>query len=140
MTVYADVAAFHAKFDLPYAEDGQAPHLLDSDTFEFRLKFLHEELVELTAAHARGDLAGFLDGLVDLVYVAAGTAHLAHLPFDEAWAEVQRANLSKERASSKDDPRSSRGHQLDVVKPVGWRPPAIALVIETRARAVRAQK
>jgi len=137
-TPYADVAAFHARFDLPRLGDptGQPPHLLAPDVLEFRLKFLHEELAELTAAHAAGDLAGFLDGLVDLVYVALGTAHLAHLPFDAAWAAVHAANLTKVRATPR-DPRSTRDHPLDVVKPPSWNPPDIERVIADHEAKIR---
>ncbi len=133
MTYFTDVGLFHQKFSLPHLGDGSPPHLLSPDEFSFRYEFLQEELTELLEAHARGDLAGFLDGLVDLVYVACGTAHLAGLPFDEAWAEVQRANLSKERAAGADDARSTRGHALDVVKPAGFVPPDIEGILKRHA-------
>ncbi len=129
MTCFSDVGLFHKKFSLPHLGDGSPPRLLSPDEFSFRYEFLKEELTELLEAHSRGDLAGFLDGLVDLVYVACGTAHLAGLPFDEAWAEVQRANMQKIRASGADDPRSLRKHALDVVKGPDFVPPDVAGVI-----------
>lgn len=122
------MAKFHRRFGLPAAGDGP-PTLLTDDVWAFRKKFLLEELDEACEAHDAGDLAGFLDALVDLVYVALGTAHLGRLPFDEAFAEVQRANLSKVRAAGADDPRSKRGHALDVVKPPGFVPPDLDAVL-----------
>lgn len=136
MSYFDDVGEFHARFELPTVGT-VAPTLLDDDTLQFRLKFLHEELIELTLAHGRGDLAGFLDGLVDLVYVAAGTAHFAGLPFDAAWAEVQRANMAKERVLAANDPRSTRKSKYDVVKPVGWTPPNIEAIIDRHRRLWR---
>ena len=126
---FDDVGAFHRKFQLPHLGDGRLPHLPPPDVYEFRRRFLHEELREVEEAYARGDLAAFFDGLMDLVYVAYGTAHLAALPWHAGWAEVQRANLSKVRAASEADPRSTRGHALDVVKPPGFTPPDVERVL-----------
>lgn len=122
-TYHADVRAFHAKFGLAYDGDGSSPRLLADDVFLFRLKFLQEELDELVRAHDEGNLPNVADALADLIYVASGTAHLAGIPLDPVWAEVQRANLAKERATSAADPRGKRGHALDVVKPAGWTGP-----------------
>ena len=141
MTNFEDVGAFHAKFGLPHVGD-TAPRQLDRDAIRFRVKFMIEELAEYCSASgmrsvsnllrdveknvdchsliSATDEEGALDALVDLCYVAMGTAHLAGLPFDEAWAEVQRANMAKERATSEGDARSTRHHPLDVVKPSGW--------------------
>lgn len=137
MTFFDDVGAFHAKFELPHAEDGGPPEPLSMSDLTFRIGFMLEELTEFARAASQNDLPKMLDALVDLTYVALGTAHLKRLPFNEAWAEVQRANLAKERAASADDARSARGHRLDVVKPVGWKPPDIETVIERRRRGLR---
>ena len=136
----------------PYLKDNEPPHLLDQEVgleasramafyfneklhsvlnigdaldglFTYRTKFMLEELLEFADAQYRADLPAAADALVDLVYVALGTAHLMGLPFDELWRTVQLANLQKERATGADDPRSKRGHHLDVVKPVGWQAP-----------------
>lgn len=121
--MFDDVGEFHQKFALPNYGDNLKPHLLDESTYRFRYEFLREELTEINDAQAAGDLEKFLDGLIDLVYVACGTAHLAHLPFNRGWALVHAANMLKERASSAGDPRSTRKHSLDVIKPPGWKPP-----------------
>lgn len=145
-TLFEDVGAFHEKFGLPHAGELR-PAPLSADLVRYRGGFLLEELAEWF--HDQGaeeaanrlrelirdlqklvwrdapmeGLAGSADALADLVYVALGTAHLSGLPFDAHWAEVQRANMAKERATGADDARSKRGHALDVVKPAGWRGP-----------------
>lgn len=63
------------------------------------------------------------DGLIDLVYVAYGTAHLLGYPWAAGWERVQEANMAKVRAQSAD--QSTRGSTYDVVKPPGWKKPDI---------------
>lgn len=140
--VVTDVADFHRKYGLEYA--GQ-PRALLGELGEFRKKFLEEELREykkdmyrasyyvglweaqrgvdkappfLVASH----LEGMLDALVDLVYVAVGTAHLHGFDFAEAWRRVHSANMMKVRAERASD--SKRGTTFDVVKPPGWVAPS----------------
>jgi hypothetical protein len=108
------------------------------------------------------DLPKIADALVDLVYVALGTAHLHRLPWEALFTEVQRANVTKERCGidhkftrggngncchlsetglnpptydlcgQPEVAHSKRGSAHDVIKPEGWRPPAI---LETLMRA-----
>jgi predicted HAD superfamily Cof-like phosphohydrolase len=122
---YEEVAAFHEKFGLTY--NGK-PRLLDSMTVRFRLKFLEEELMEFRVSAISDDMPGMADALIDLVYVAMGTAYTMGLPWQPLWNEVQRANMSKVRASSADE--SKRGSSLDVVKPEGWKGPDIEGVLD----------
>lgn len=126
MSDFSDVADFHRRFGLDY--DGP-PRPLPEDLAAFRERFLQEELDELRAARSAGDLAGCVDALVDLVYVALGTARLMGVPWRRAWTEVHAANMRKVRADSADDPRSLRGHPADVVKPAGWTPPDVAAAL-----------
>lgn len=132
MSDFQSVGEFHKKFRLPVAGDSAStgPRMIDDETFLYRFQHLHEELHELMRAHRDRDLSGVADALVDLVYVALGTAHFYGIPFDEVFAEIQRANMSKERADGVNDPRSKRGSAFDVVKPAGWRPPDIAGIIK----------
>ena len=86
MSHFDDVGDFHLKFGLPVAGEGHCdmPHLTDADTFLFRLNFIVEEGVsELTTSFRKKDLPGIADALVDLVYVAHGTAHYFGIPFNE---------------------------------------------------------
>ena len=124
-TNFDDVAAFHERFALPRPA---RPALLPDDQFFFRDKFMAEELEEFHNAHQHGDLAGAADALIDLVYVAMGTAVMMGLPWQALWAEVQRANMSKVRAAA-DGSNSKRGTALDVVKPAGWVGPDIEGVL-----------
>jgi dCMP deaminase len=126
VSYYEDVCDFHAKFDLPR---GGLPRALDLETFNFRVKFLAEEMGELRQSSWAGDVAGMADALVDIVYVALGTAAMMGVPFDECWREVHAANMRKVRANGADDERSKRKNALDVVKPEGWKPPDVAGVL-----------
>lgn len=119
-----DIQAFHEKFRLTPSDK---PALLPQEVAAFRYTFLLEELTELRDAILDDDLPGVADALVDLVYVALGTAYLSGLPFDALWAEVQRANMSKIRAASAE--QSKRGSSFDVVKPENWTPPQIREVL-----------
>lgn len=132
-TLFELVGEFHRKFGFPVAgEDGNLPHLLDdehaqTDVAKFRRKFLLEEFNEFCSAQEEGDLLQIADALVDLVYVALGTAHYYGLPFDELFAEVQRANMDKVRVESEDDYKGRS--KFDVKKPVGWKGPDLGLII-----------
>lgn len=117
---YADVALFHRKFGAPSHLDtpfGLPP----DDLFQFRYKFLTEELHELISAYQDKDLQKYLDALLDLVYVAYGTALSSGVSPElwyKLWATVQEANMTKVKAASIAD--SKRGWRGDVVKPAGW--------------------
>lgn len=130
---FQSVAEFHQKFGFPVAgENGNKPHLLDEtsgqqDIAEFRKKFLKEEFDEFCRAQEEGDIVQIADALVDLVYVALGTAHYYGLPFDELFEEVQRSNMEKIRVAHEGE--SKRGTAWDVRKPVGWKPPDLGFII-----------
>lgn len=129
-----DIRDFHVKFGLDY---NGLPRHLPEELLDFRIKFLEEELVEYKLASADLStelglpspnmrvvaelLESQLDALIDLVYVALGTAHLAGFDFTEGWRRVHAANMAKVRAT--DPSQSKRGSSLDVVKPKGWQPP-----------------
>lgn len=154
---FDSVAAFHEKFGLATVKDGP-PRELDIATTEFRIKFMLEELKEYASAcgydlwwslvhdalDGRQDLPIAADSLVDLVYVALGTAQLHQLPWPKLFAEVQKANMSKERCKidhkfeggelcqvcgAPKVEHSLRGSSLDVIKPKSWTPPRITEVL-----------
>ena len=113
-------------------EFGKLDRAENNELVNFRTSFLLEELTEYTQAITKKDTAAALDALVDIVYIALGTAWLFNLPFEKAWQEVQRANMSKVRTKSKS---KKRGTSFDVVKPKNWKPPDIDQVIyEERER------
>jgi predicted HAD superfamily Cof-like phosphohydrolase len=129
MSDFDDVGDFHKKFGLDnVTHEGAGPRVVPDDLMEFRRKFLHEELEEFEEGLAEGDEAKMADALIDLVYVAMGTAHLRGYPWQQLWDDVQRANMSKVRAA-RDGHDSKRNSQYDVVKPDGWEPPAIGRLL-----------
>lgn len=132
---FADVDAFHEKFQLLRF---QKPGHLTKGKLRERIEFMQEELnefiegcglVAITTTDSPGtpvlayedegeqDLAKQADALVDLVYVALGTAVMLGLPWDWLWNDVQRANMAKVRGVT------HRGHAVDVKKPEGWQGP-----------------
>lgn len=140
-----DVEDFHKKFGLQY--DGK-PRVLVGELGNFRTRFLHEELTEYTdsqgvarallvfeavpdQAEMTHQLELQLDALVDLVYVALGTAYLQGFNFREAWRRVHLANMAKVRAEKPSD--SKRGTTFDVVKPPGWEAPSHKDLVEDHA-------
>jgi predicted HAD superfamily Cof-like phosphohydrolase len=147
---FNDVGEFHYKFGLPsvsHERDGATPREVPAEMLEFRLKFLLEELLEFLdgAGYKLGvndvgyviaktdgverDHAQMFDALLDLVYVAMGTAHFFGYPWQVGWAAVQRANMNKVRAKE-DASDSKRGSSFDVVKPEGWTAPDIAAILK----------
>ena len=146
-----DVKEFNDKFGIPCS---RKPNFLSQEDMKYRLNFLLEEMNELAQNsgfailvnekdgtlsyepipewHDSANLEECLDGLIDLVYVAYGTALMmgfgALIPrgidsrrstiWGEAWSRVHLANMSKQRATSV--AASKRGHSFDVIKPKGW--------------------
>lgn len=112
-----DVRRFQEKFrQLSFYHPG----FLTRRKLEERARFLQEELNELLDATTLEDQA---DALVDLVYVAKGTAVMMGLPWPELWDDVQRANMAKVRGAT------HRGNLVDVKKPPGWQPPNGAAIL-----------
>ncbi len=115
------VCDFHNKFgvEMPFFVQ-----LINDETFEFRKKFLQEELDEFVKAHQEGDIVTAFDSLLDLCYVAKGSALLMGIDAIQ-WAKgfdiVQNANMQKRRALSASE--SKRGFAGDVIKPENWQPP-----------------
>jgi len=123
--LHVDIREFHEKFGLDV--DPGHYSTLDDATYKFREMFMEEELQEFKDAKAKEDLPGMADALVDLVYVAIGTAHLMGLPWQRLWFEVHQANMAKVMA--KDKSESKRNSSIDVVKPDGWKEPDISSVL-----------
>jgi predicted HAD superfamily Cof-like phosphohydrolase len=125
-TNFQDVGEFHGRFGLPVVVESEGkfgPRPVDDELYEFRRKFMQEELDEFAEGWDEQDHAKMFDALIDLVYVAMGTAHLFGYPWQEGWQKVQAANMSKVRAASPE--QSKRQSTWDVVKPPGWQPPDI---------------
>lgn len=123
---FDDIEKMYIKFKLVDIMD-VPPHLIPAMTMNFRLKFLQEELTELREGYEADDLPAIADALVDLIVVALGTAALHDLPFNELWDEVQRANMDKQVGEG--HKARNEYSRVDLVKPQGWRPPAISRIL-----------
>ncbi len=159
-SVFTDVEDFHEKFGLEY--EGP-PRELDPDIGLFRLGFMVEELAEYAQSSGYANIARSLndlheqikndsrwlikrneggrdleiqfDSLIDLVYVAVGTAYLHGTDFDEGWRRVHEANMAKVRVPA-NLVGSTRKSKFDVIKPKGWVAPDLYdLVVSDAAKA-----
>lgn len=117
---FEDVKDFHVKF---HQLVGEQPRMLTRRKLLERVRFLQEELDELKKAET---LADMFDALLDLVYVAKGTAVMMGLPWREGWIEVQTKNMQKIVKET------HRGNRVDVGKPAGWTPPDHLPFLEVR--------
>lgn len=139
-----DVRAFHHKFG--QIDSAKPTHLTRRKLAE-RANFMLEELNEfakaagLVAVAINGnvevvgtifrfedcdgdqDMSLQADALVDLVYVAKGTAAMMGLPWAALWDDVQRANMAKVRG------QTHRGNAFDVAKPPGWQGPKTLTIL-----------
>ena len=122
MKYLKDVSDFHSRFNVPQPK---TPAMPDEDMISFRLNFLREELTEIEDAILEEDMAGVLDGLVDIVYVALGTALIFGFDFDVAWDRVQTANMQKVAGRPSD-----RHGTFDVTKPEGWTSPNLSDLVD----------
>lgn len=105
------VKQFHKKYQLEVNPNNiQLQHA--------RIKHMQEELNEYIQSVQNNDREGQLDALIDLVYVALGTAYYENFNFDEAFKTVHSANMKKIQ-------QSTERSKWDVVKPKGWTPPNI---------------
>lgn len=120
-----DVIKFHKKFELPIEAK---PTLPLADVKQLKTVLLFEEFTELLEAMSEDNLVEILDGLVDLIYIIIGTAIVYGLPLEEAWAEIHKTNMKKERGPSK------RSEKFDIIKPEGWVKPDLITILK-RARA-----
>ena len=120
-----DVRAFHEATGVPVRETPRLPAL---HRVYLRAALLAEEYEEARDAIVdERDLPKIAKELVDLIYIAAGTALEFGIPLDRVWDEVHRSNMAKV------DPVTGRVRYRDdgkVLKPEGWTPPDIAKVLE----------
>lgn len=156
-----DIEDFHNKFFPDMAPKGL--FAVSDDVIKMRLNFMLEELNETAKAlgynldQDEGGKSRFyrdlkvgkepqpvnrhevLDGLIDLLYVLMGTAHLFGLlklhglgrvftKFEEAWYRVHMANMRKIRVARPAE--SKRGVGFDVKKPEGWQAPDLSDLVE----------
>lgn len=153
-----DIIDFHRKFGQEYTGK---PRMLEGELYDFRFKFLQEELDEYhlhcTAAQWELDkltrapqfqvnefafdeqnfnfhMEQALDSLIDLAYVVFGSLHMHGFDGREGWRRVHEANMKKVRVERKED--SVRKSAFDVVKPAGWEKPSHADLVSDHIHKV----
>lgn len=133
---FLEVKEFHEKFNQIV---GAKPQHLTRRKLAERANFLFEELMEFANASSLlftrdgkfivdeigpdQDMALQADALIDLVYVAKGTAVMMGLPWSELWVDVQRANMAKVLGETPRSKANPGQFLMDVTKPEGWTPP-----------------
>lgn len=115
-----DIREFHQKFGIP---SHSQPNGLVGEMATFRKNRLREELDEYAEALDEMDAEKQLDALVDLVYIAVGTAYISGFRFAEAWDRVHSANMEKVRAEKPE--QSKHNTAFDIIKPEGWTAPTL---------------
>lgn len=117
--MFKQVYEFNRKFKLPLGDKDVISDNVEAQ--KYRVKFLLEEVTELQKAFDEGDKVGIFDALLDIVYVALGTAMFAGID-ENKWKAgmnaVHAANMSKIRVLNPSE--SKRGSVYDVKKPDGW--------------------
>ena len=105
--------------DEPAKENG--PDYLSATNHERFVQLCFKNIDSYEKAHAAQDEVGVKRALVEFynnVLYAASDMGITQEAWDEFWSDVQRANMSKERAQKASD--SKRGSAWDVIKPAGW--------------------
>jgi predicted HAD superfamily Cof-like phosphohydrolase len=128
---FLDVKAFNQKFGLLVQEH---PGHLAQRKLRERAEFMAEELGEFLEGMEESDLAKMFDALLDIVYVAHGTAVMMGLPWQAGWNEVHKTNMAKVPGMTK------RANRVDVTKPPGWHPPRLAAILEAFGYDVNAAR
>ena len=118
----ADVRDFYRKFGQPMSDKPTMVFETPRRAYE-RADFMQEELDEFRRGLNTRNISEMADALIDLVYVAKGTAIEMGLPWEELWQDVQRANMAKVIG------RTKRGIDIDVTKPPGWVGPKTAAIL-----------
>lgn len=112
------VLEFHERFGVVV---GGRPEIPDEAVVALREKLIEEELGELKAALAEGDLVETADALADLLYVVYGTAVSFGIDIRPIFDEVHRSNMTKVGGTRRADGK--------VLKPSTWEAPEIRRIL-----------
>lgn len=136
-TNFEDVRAFHEKFRLIVND---RPRQLTDARLRKRIEFLWEEFREFFQScgfelytepdkdymsngicsqrvdYLNKSIQEQAEALIDIVYIAMGTAVMMGLPWQELWDDVHKRNMAKVKAENPTD-------HHNVIKPDGWSPP-----------------
>ncbi len=128
---FADVLEFMDKFRQWH---NTLPATIPKDVAQLRRELMLEEQFELHRAMKNGDLPSIADGVVDLIYVAIGTAIAYGIDIRPVWSAVQKANMEKVPYNAGlAAALAVKGIKVPigkVLKPEGWQPPNIVGILE----------
>lgn len=130
-SMHEDVARFN--LDLIGWEPPTRPTMLSKERHDFRMGHMQEELSEVRTAHDTYDMDGYVDGIIDLVYVALGALVEMGVCTRATFQEVHAANMRKTRGTRSKRPGSGG---YDAVKPPGWEPPDLTPYLSLTRRQV----
>lgn len=128
LSIFTDMRALHDKYGANTWVANNPEKL--KEFLDFRTSFLFEEANETAAAVKAGDAEEIVDGLIDVIVIAAGTLDLFGVDGQKAWDAVFEANMAKEVGV-----KPSRPNPLnlpDLIKPTmethgyDWQPPCHA--------------
>ena len=126
--VFSDTMDFQKQYGL---WDSSVRGFLKHDNMLVKIGHMVEELTEIRNAYEMQNLEEFCDGILDLIYVAAGTLNLMNMPAIELWNDIHLRNMNKIRATSGNT--GKRGSTFDVIKPEGWSSPRTEDIINAKA-------
>lgn len=130
--VFSDTYDFQVKYGLMKGDEINTlpPYFIEKSNLMMKIGHLKEELAEIEKAAENNDLTEFADGIIDLIYVAAGLGNLCRLPMHQLWNDVQNSNMvGKERVVSIEN-ATKRGSTFDVRKTADWVGPRGKEIIE----------
>ena len=96
-------------------------HFLEDEEYNHAVGLLDLNLHSFVHFHFYGDVEKCTNALASIVLVCYDIANamgIDMLTYTEMWDDVQRANMTKVRAT--DASQSKRKSSLDVIKPAGW--------------------
>lgn len=94
------VKEFHEKFNVPIAT---TPQCIAKNRYEFRYKFIKEEVEEYIKGNEQQDLENIAKELCDIISVVYGAVleHGLQDKFDLIFEEIHKSNMSKEKGEFK---------------------------------------
>jgi len=119
--IFDDIKKMYLKYD--FINGAETPSI--TPLMSERLAHLKEEYDETVLATKNKDLEEVVDGLIDIMVIAAGTLHLCGVDPQAHWDEVLRANMTKERGIN-----PKRNHKIDIIKPESWIGPNHTAILE----------
>ena len=122
MSVFFDVAHF---MQIAHPDKISAVARIPPESIkELCWKLIKEEYTELELAKDANDLVEVADAIADLIWVAICMAQCYGIPLHRVWAEVNKTNMAKFP-----DGKVIRREDGKILKPDGWKPPDIALIV-----------